>query len=159
MIVFDVKCGNDHAFEGWFADNATFQVQAEAGQIACPVCGDTSIEKTLMAPNVSTTKSSAKGVSTPAAEVPAAPSGDSVMLAHQKERAGQIMAMMRAVRDHVEQNFDNVGTKFADEAKKIHYGEAEKRNIYGQATKEQAQELVDDGIEFGQLPDVPKLDG
>ena len=59
----------------------------------------------------------------------------------------------------MEQNFDNVGTKFADEAKKIHYGESKKRNIYGQATKEQAQDLLEDGIEFGALPELPKLDG
>jgi len=161
MIVFDVKCGNDHVFEGWFADSGTFAEQAAAGEIACPVCGDVSVEKALMAPSVSTTKSAAKGVNK--ADVPApspAPSPDqAVTLAKQKEQAGQMMAMMRAVKEHVEQNFDNVGTKFAEEAKKIHYGETDKRNIYGQATKEQAQELREEGIEFGELPDLPKMNG
>ncbi|MBT5432842.1 MAG: DUF1178 family protein [Alphaproteobacteria bacterium] len=158
MIVFDVKCSNDHVFEGWFSDTATFQAQARAGDIACPLCGDTAVEKALMAPNVATTKAAAKGAE--AGDVPAAPAKpDSVTLAKQKEQAGQMMAMMRAVKDHVEQNFDNVGTKFSDEARKIHYGDAEKRNIYGQATREQAAELEEEGIEFGALPDLPKLDG
>ena len=67
--------------------------------------------------------------------------------------------MMRAVKDHVEKNFDNVGTKFADEARKIHYGETEKRNIYGKATREDAKSLRDEGVEFGELPDLPDLDG
>jgi hypothetical protein len=82
-----------------------------------------------------------------------------VTLAKQKEQAGQMMAMMRAVKDHVEKNFDHVGPKFAEEARKIHYGEADKRNIYGQATKDEAAELLEEGIEFGALPELPKLDG
>jgi hypothetical protein len=163
MIVFDVKCSKDHVFEGWFSSSAGFEEQVAAGEVACPICGDLKVAKALMAPNVATTKAAGKGVTTtveaPSA-VPAAVSApDTVMLAKQKEQAGQVMAMMRAVKEHVEQNFDNVGTKFADEAKKIHYGEAEKRNIYGQATKEQAEELLEDGIEFGALPELPKLDG
>ena len=164
MIVFDVKCSKDHVFEGWFSSSAGFAEQVAAGEVACPICGDLGIEKALMAPNVATTKSTAKGV-TPAqaptsAPVPAPVSApDTVTLAQQKEQAGQVMAMMRAMREHVEQNFDHVGPKFADEAKKIHYGEAEKRNIYGQATRAEAEELLEEGIEFGPLPELPKLDG
>ncbi|MBC6441109.1 MAG: DUF1178 family protein [Rhodospirillales bacterium] len=157
MIVFDVKCGNGHVFEGWFAGTATFEAQAKAGEIACPICSDTHIEKALMAPNVATTKASAKGMNPPSEA--STPTSDQVTLAQQKEKAGQMMAMVRAVKEHVEQNFDNVGAKFAEEAKKIHYGEADKRNIYGQATKEQAEELRDEGIEFGELPHLPKLNG
>ncbi len=157
MIVFDVKCGNGHVFEGWFADTAAFQAQAGNGDIACPICGDTSVGKALMAPNVSTAKSSAKGADPPSDRP--MPSREQVTLAKQKEKAGQMMAMMRAVKEHVEQNFDNVGVKFAEEARKIHYGETEKRNIYGQATREQAQELHDEGVEFGELPGLPKLSG
>ncbi len=67
--------------------------------------------------------------------------------------------MMRAVKDHVEKNFEHVGPRFADEARKIHYGESDKRSIYGQATREQAEELVEEGIEVGQIPDLPNLDG
>ena len=166
MIVFDVKCSKDHVFEGWFSSSAGFEEQMAAGEVACPICGDLTVEKALMAPNVATTKAAAKGVvhtdvpATAPAPAPApVPAPDTLTLAKQKEQAGQVMAMMRAMKDHVEQNFDNVGTKFADEAKKIHYGESKKRNIYGQATKEQAQDLLEDGIEFGALPELPKLDG
>jgi hypothetical protein len=166
MIVFDVKCSKDHVFEGWFSSSSGFVDQVAAGEVACPICGDLKVEKALMAPNVATTKAAGKGVmqsdvpATAPAPAPApVPAPDTLTLAKQKEQAGQVMAMMRAMKDHVEQNFDNVGTKFADEAKKIHYGEAEKRNIYGQATKEQAEDLLEDGIEFGALPELPKLDG
>ena len=152
MIVFDLKCPKDHVFEGWFADSATFDQQVEAGEVACPVCGSVKVAKALMTPNVATRSSSAKG-----AEM--ASGNDTVALAKHKEEAGKVMAMMRAVKDHVEKNFDNVGTKFADEARKIHYGEAEKRNIYGKATREDAKSLRDEGVEFGELPDVPGLDG
>ena len=168
MIVFDVKCSKDHVFEGWFSSSTGFTEQVAAGEVACPSCGDLKVETALMAPNVSTTKAAGKGLAQPEASalVPATapvpapvPAPDTLTLAKQKEQAGQVMAMMRAMKDHVEQNFDNVGTKFADEAKKIHYGEAKKRNIYGQATKEQAEDLLEDGIEFGALPELPKLDG
>jgi len=162
MIVFDVKCSRDHVFEGWFSSSAGFEEQVAAGEVACPVCGDLKVSKALMAPNVATTKSANKGVSgsTASAQVPApTPAPDMVTLAKQKEQAGQMMAMMRAVKDHVEKNFDHVGPKFAEEARKIHYGEADKRNIYGQATKDEAAELLEEGIEFGALPELPKLDG
>ena len=164
MIVFDVKCGAGHVFEGWFADSATFEAQAERGDIACPICGDTAVAKALMAPRVATTKAADKGADSPSrapepSQPPSAPSRETVTLAKQKEQAGQMMAMMRAVKRHVERNFDNVGAKFAEEARRMHYGEADKRSIYGQATKEQAQELREEGIEFGELPDLPKLNG
>lgn len=154
MIVFDLKCRKDHVFEGWFADSAAFEAQVKAGEVACPVCGDKKIAKALMAPNVATRSSAAKG-----AELAAPAPEKTLALAQQKEQAAQVMAMMRAVKDHVEKNFEHVGPRFADEARKIHYGESDKRNIYGQATREQAEELVEEGIEVGQIPDLPNLDG
>ncbi len=163
MIVFDVKCGKDHVFEGWFRSSDDFRAQAEAGEIACPVCGDNRVEKALMAPRVATgaggrrEEKAADG--SDKGEDAAADGERSVTLAKQKEKTGRAMAMMRAVKAHVERHFDNVGTGFAEEARKIHYGESDKRNIYGQATRDQARQLRDEGIEFGQLPDMPKLDG
>ena len=172
MIVFDVKCGKDHVFEGWFRSSDDFRAQAEAGEIACPVCGDNRVEKALMAPHVATgaggrrEEKAADGgdkgedaVAGGRGEDTAAGGERSVTLAKQKEKTGRAMAMMRAVKAHVERHFDNVGAGFAEEARKIHYGESDKRNIYGQATRDQARQLRDEGIEFGQLPDVPKLDG
>jgi len=154
MIVFDLKCRKDHVFEGWFADSDAFQAQADAGEVACPVCGDKKVGKALMAPNVSTRSSGAK-----TAEFAAPAPERALTLAQQKEQAGQMLAMMRAVKHHVETTFEHVGPRFADEARKIHYGETDKRSIYGQATREQAEELADEGIDFGEFPDLPNLDG
>ena len=156
MIVFDIQCSNGHVFEGWFADSASFDAQVESGDVACPMCGDTRVAKALMAPNVSVARRTAR-------EDGAAPEEDkkprTVALAKQKEQAGKAMAMMRAVKEHVEQNFEYVGPKFAQEARKIHYGDAEKRSIYGAANQAEAQELRDEGIDFGELPVLPELDG
>lgn len=155
MIVFDVKCGKGHVFEGWFADGASFEAQAGNGDVACPICGDTSVGKAPMAPNVSTPGPSAKGADTPPET--SAPDGERVALA--KRKTGRTLAMMRAVREHVERNFENVGETFAEEARKIHYGESGKRSIYGRATRRQAEDLRDEGVEFGELPCPPKFDG
>ncbi len=133
MIVFDLKCGDGHVFEAWFRDGAAYEAQASAGEIVCPACGDTAIAKAPMAPNV------ARGAPSPEAE-----------------RKGEAMRIFRAVREHVEKTFDNVGERFPEEARKIHFGEVDKRNIYGQATCEEARALTEDGVEFGSLPWVPR---
>ncbi len=156
MIVFDIQCSNGHVFEGWFADSASYDAQVNSKDVACPMCGDTQVEKALMAPNVAVARHTrSKDVSVP--EPDKAPR--TLALAKQKEHAGRIMAMMRTVKEYVEQNFENAGPKFAEEAKKIHYGDAEKRSIYGAATLSEAQELREEGIEFGELPLLPELDG
>ncbi len=152
MIVFDIQCGNGHVFEGWFADSRAFDDQVESGDLACPICGDLRVEKALMAPNVGVAGRT-RGADAPGKET------RPLALAKQKEHAGRALAMMRAVREHVEQNFENVGPKFADEARKIHYGDVEKRSIYGAATHAEARELREEGIEFGELPVMPDLDG
>jgi len=155
MIVFDLTCRKDHVFEGWFADTATFESQVAAGEVSCPVCGDRKVRKALMAPSVATRSSAAK-----AAELaPPAEPTQSLAMARRQEHAAQMLAMMRAVKDHVEKNFEHVGPRFAEEARKIHYGESDSRGIYGQATKDEAEELRDEGIEFGELPELPSLDG
>ena len=156
MIVFDIQCSNGHVFEGWFADSASYDAQVDSEDVACPMCGDTRVEKALMAPNVAVARRTG-GEDVPAPEPDKAPR--TLALAKQKEHAGGVMAMMRSVKEYVEQNFENAGPRFADEARKIHYGEAEKRNIYGAATLSEAQELREEGIEFGELPLLPELDG
>ena len=133
MIVFDLKCGDGHVFEAWFRDGAAYEAQASGGEIVCPACGDTAIAKAPMAPNV------ARGAPSPEAE-----------------RKEQAPGILRAVREHVEKTFDNVGERFPEEARKIHFGEVDKRNIYGQATGEEARALTEDGVEFGPLPWVPR---
>lgn len=136
MILFDLRCANGHAFEAWFKDGATFEHQAAANEIACPVCGNHEVAKAVMAPAVSRSRAG----------------GDA-------ERAARMIKALREVRDHVEKKFDHVGPRFAEEARKIHYGEVEKRNIYGHATPDESRSLKDEGIEVGRIPWLPRHDG
>ena len=153
MICFSLHCGNDHTFEGWFRDGASFDRQAEEGSVACPTCGDSTVRKAMMAPAVvrSAVRAVAAPVETPVAVAPAQ------MPDHAK--AAVMMAMLRKMREHVEKNFENVGERFPEEARRIHYGEADEREIFGQASLEEAKELVEEGIAIRPLPDLPKLDG
>ncbi len=154
MICFSLHCANDHTFEGWFRDGATFDRQAEEGSVACPTCGDSSVRKAMMAPAVVRSSSRAVVARTEAPPPTAAPPQ---LPDHAK--AAVMIAMVRKMREHVEKNFENVGERFPEEARRIHYGEAEEREIFGQATIEDAQELIEEGISVRPLPEVPKLDG
>ncbi len=153
MIVFDLKCANDHPFEGWFADSSTFAEQTKAHEVACPVCGDTQVGKALMTPSVRTgkarpepeTPASDEGARQPAGVPAPATKGD-------YEQAAKFLQAMKTLRGEVEKNCDYVGKKFAEEARKIHYGEVEKHNIYGETSPEEAQALDEEGVEFGVLP-------
>lgn len=138
MIRFTLACGRGHEFEGWFRDNAAFERQSADGQVACPACAGTDVRKAVMAPAVSRGAEAAERA---------------------KARAAALVAAMRQAREHVEKNFEHVGERFADEARRIHHGEAEKRDIWGQATATEAKELRDEGIPVSPLPDPPKLDG
>ena len=150
MIVFDLKCGKDHVFEAYFADSATYERQAKAHEIACPLCGDVKIAKAPMAPNIAVSNK-ARGEPEPAptpapARKPTPP------------EMARAIGTLRRMRNHIEQNFDHVGERFPEEARKIHYGEVERRSIYGDATKEEAGKLADEGIEIGEIPWVPRHD-
>ena len=136
MILFDLRCSHGHAFEAWFRDGATYDQQAESGAISCAVCGDNAISKALMTPAVTT-------------------GGAKI----DPEQAAAAMRGWRKIQDHIEKNFDHVGPSFAEEARKMHYGEAEKRSIYGEASKSEAKELRDEGIPVGQIPWLPRHDG
>lgn len=135
MILFDLRCSAGHAFEAWFRDGAAYEEQAASGAIACPVCGDHEVAKAPMAPAVRSRSG-----------------GD-------PERAADAMKLLRKMQNHVEKNFDHVGPRFAEEARRIHYGEAEKRGIYGDATPRETKELKDEGIEVGRIPWPPSHDG
>ncbi len=138
MIVFDLRCGNDHEFESWFANSEAFEKLKKAGEVACPVCGDAKVEKALMAPAVSGTKKKSSEMAA--------------------MHAGQYISAIRELREKVEQNCDYVGDKFPEEARRIHYGETEKRNIYGEASPDEAKALVDEGVEVQAIPWAPKAD-
>ena len=150
MIVFDLKCGKDHVFEAYFADSATYEQQAEAGEIGCPYCGDVKVAKAPMAPNIAV-NNKARGEPEPAPEKVPARKPTPPEMAH-------AVGTLRRMRTYIEQNFDHVGESFPEEARKIHYGEAERRSIYGDATKEEVGELADEGIEIGEIPWVPRHD-
>jgi len=137
MIVYDLKCCNDHVFEAWFRDSASCQAQTRAGKVDCPVCGESKVEKAPMAPNVAVRKESTG-----------------------RELAARAAALevLGEMRHQVEQNCDYVGPEFAEEARKIHHGEVDQRNIYGEATPEEASELSEEGVEFKQVPWVETAD-
>lgn len=141
MIVYQLHCSNGHEFEAWFRDSGTYDVQAKQGDVDCPHCGDTSVSKSIMAPNISPSRNKSK--------VPS-DHGEAEVRAH--EVAEKILEAVTAIRNHVEDNCDNVGAEFAEEARRIHYGEAEQRGIVGTATEEEAGELDEEGVEFYRLP-------
>jgi hypothetical protein len=160
MIVFDLKCPQEHVFEAWFADSGTFDSQVAAGEIGCPICGDQNVEKAPMAPNIpaGTGKGRGRGGGGAPARTGAPPAMSLPPGAPTPEQMGQAIKTLRKMREVVEQNFDNVGEKFPEEARKIHHGEVEKRNIYGDASKEEAAELAEEGIEVSQMPWLPRHD-
>ncbi|KJE36100.1 hypothetical protein UF64_08480 [Thalassospira sp. HJ] len=136
MILFQLKCEHDHEFEGWFKDGATYEAQAADGDLSCPVCGTSNVGKALMAPRLRTSRQK---------EVAAEKQ-------QQKAIAEATQAAIAEIRKQVESNCENVGNKFAEEARKIHYGETEKRGIFGQASLKETAELVDEGIDVMALP-------
>ncbi|MEJ2121099.1 MAG: DUF1178 family protein [Alphaproteobacteria bacterium] len=163
MIVFNLRCGGDHVFEAWFKDGATYDQQSAAGEVVCPACGDTKIEKGPMAPRLG--KGVGKGRSTDSdapksdgASESASENSGTTESTEKAELAGKLREAMTELRTHVEKNCDYVGPSFAEEARKIHYGETEKRNIYGEASSEEAESLKDEGVEFGRIPWLPRKD-
>lgn len=137
MIRFSLGCEHGHEFEGWFRSNDDFETQKKRGLIDCPECGSHKVQKTLMAPAVSTSKRQEK-----------------VALAMNAEQR-RIMAEMKALTEKMRENAENVGPKFADEARKIHFGETEARGIYGEASPDEARSLAEDGVPFMPMPVFP----
>ncbi len=161
MIHYQLRCSHAHAFDGWFKDSAAFDKQAKLGLVECPECGDSAVERALMAPALpkKSNRSPARG---PEARVPE-PSEQAPPQAAPKSTAGpmpaQVFAALQRMRAEVERNCDYVGDRFAEEARKIHRGESEKRGIYGESSPEQAEALAEEGIEVSQMPWVPRADG
>ena len=133
MILFTLRCASGHEFEGWFRDGDGFAAQQTAGGIACPQCGDSHVEKAVMAPNI--------GRSRDKTAPPA-----------------QLRAALVELRRQVETNCDYVGERFAEEARRIHYGDADPHGIYGEASAEESRELADEGISVGRIPWISPSD-
>jgi hypothetical protein len=156
MIKYALHCDKGHSFESWFPSSASFDTQAKRGLVDCPVCGSSRIEKQIMAPSVRLKGASAAvaEIAVPA-DVPEAPAAPETPVALMGEHAQKLRAMMRELHAHVTANTEDVGAKFADEARKIHYGETEERAIRGRATADEAEALHDEGIGFLPLPVLP----
>ena len=138
MIRFSLGCDHDHEFEGWFRNNEDFETQKKRGFVECPACGSHKVEKALMAPAVSTGRKKEK-----------------VALAMNAQQQAA-MAQLKALSEKMRENADYVGDKFAEEARKIHFGEADARGIYGEATPDEARGLAEDGVEFLPIPVFPE---
>ncbi|MCP5086328.1 MAG: DUF1178 family protein [Rhodobacteraceae bacterium] len=138
MISFTLGCEAGHDFEGWFGSSSDFEKQKSRKLVECPTCGSTKVEKTLMAPVVSTSKAS-----------------DKVNVANVDNVQRKMLSELKEIRERITANAEDVGERFPEEARKIHYGEAETRGIYGAASLEDVKELVDEGVEIAPLPVLP----
>jgi hypothetical protein len=157
MIRYSLVCDKGHDFESWFADSAAYDKQAKRKLVACPHCGSAKVDKAIMAPRLAGSKKANVPVESPAIEAPAAvpaPAAPApVAMLSPQER--ELRSKLKELRDHLTKNADNVGKKFPEQARKMHYGETEHRSIYGEASPEDAKALAEEGIEFHPLPILP----
>ncbi len=146
MIKYRLGCADGHEFESWFRSIADYDKQSRSGAVTCPLCASTEISKLPMAPAVVSARGN-KGAPAleqlPAAAAPSAP-------------PAAMATALRAFKKAVMENSEDVGGRFAEEARKIHFGEAEERNIRGSTTAEEAQSLHQDGVPFSILPELPE---
>ena len=152
MIRYSLVCEAGHGFDSWFPSSDSFDDQAARGLVTCPVCDSTHVTKGLMAPSLARTdrtRAAADGEAAPV--VPAPP--PAMPTTGEPER--RIRAMLRTLREQVVASAEHVGTRFPEEARKIHYGETEERPIYGQASPDEARALIDEGIDVAPLPPMP----
>ena len=138
MIRFSLHCDRDHEFDGWFRNGEDFETQKKRGFVSCPVCGSSKVDKALMAPSVATGRKR-----------------EQIALAA-GETQRKMLAQLREMAKQVRENADYVGDKFAEEARKIHFGETDARGIYGEATGDEVKALLEDGVEIMPLPELPE---
>ena len=162
MIRYTLVCNKLHEFESWFANSAAYDKQAKRGLVTCPMCGSAKVEKALMAPRLARTDTTSARKAVPA-QPPPTPPTEVVPAAAQTQtpvamispQEQQLRQKLRELRDHLVKNAENVGPRFPQEARKMHYGDAEHRSIYGIASPKDAKELHEEGIEFSPLPVLP----
>ncbi|MBS0531602.1 MAG: DUF1178 family protein [Proteobacteria bacterium] len=151
MIRYNLRCNRGHAFESWFQSSSAYDSQVKRKLVSCPSCDSTKIEKAIMAPQLAGTKKRGKASTPAASDAATSPPSTSLMMAQEQE----LRAKLRELRDHVVKNADNVGERFPNEARKMHYGDIEHRPIYGEASAEEAKSLIDEGVEVMPLPVLP----
>ncbi len=173
MILYDLRCRKNHVFEAWFRDSAAYDDQVEAGEIACPTCGSKKVEKAPMAPRLAKGGLTKGGLSkgngetgevqraeaeTAQTETAKTETAEAETAKAETAKAAEAMRALRGLRRKVEDNFDYVGPQFAEEARKIHYGEADAHDIYGETSDQEAKELRDEGVAFTRIPWAPRQD-
>ena len=152
MIRYNLRCDEGHAFESWFQSSGAYESQEKRQLVSCPACGSTKVERAIMAPQIVSKRKDRTGPApSPATEV-AAPASTPLMMAQERE----LRAKLKELRDHIVKNADNVGERFPNEARKMHYGDIEHRPIYGEASPEEARSLIDEGVEVSPLPVLPE---
>ena len=161
MILYRLRCSKGHEFDSWFKDSKSYERQEKKSLIGCAVCGDAKVARALMAPRLGTKGNKKKTgvpavVEAPPASSPVQQQAEQKMAALAKHVPRELREALLKVRAEVEKNCEHVGDKFAEEARKIHYGESDKRSIYGETTDEEAEALAEEGIEFGRLPWIPR---
>jgi hypothetical protein len=156
MIRYHLRCERGHAFESWFQSSSAYESQEKRRLVNCPACGSAKVERAIMAPQIVSRKGRDIAAPEPApAAAPAtdvaAPASTPLMMAQERE----LRAKLRELRDHIVKNADNVGERFPNEARKMHYGDIEHRPIYGEASPDEARALIEEGVEVSPLPVLP----
>jgi hypothetical protein len=155
MIRYSLRCERGHGFESWFQSSSAYEQQEKRGLVNCPSCGSAKVERAIMAPQIVSKKGRdiAAPTSAPApVAAAAAPASTPLLMAQERE----LRAKLKELRDHIVKNADNVGERFPNEARKMHYGDIEHRPIYGEASPDEARALIDEGVEVSPLPVLPE---
>jgi hypothetical protein len=154
MIRYNLRCEKGHSFESWFQSSAAYENQEKRKLVSCPACGSIKVERAIMAPRIVGRKGREAALPMPteatATHVTAAESTP-LLMAQELE----LRTKIKELRDHIVKNADNVGERFPNEARKMHYGDIEHRPIYGEASPEEARSLIDEGVEVSPLPVLP----
>lgn len=156
MILFNLRCAKDHEFEGWFQSGDAYDAQAAGRKVACPVCGSRKVEKAPMAPRIG--RSIGRSIGEPSGKVAEGPAAPNPAQTEDARKAAELMRALRELRQKVESESDFVGERFAEEARRMHYGEVETRSIYGQTSDEEAEALHEEGVPFARIPWIPSHD-
>ena len=153
MIHYNLRCERGHAFESWFQSSAAYESQEKRKLVNCPICGSAKVERAIMAPRIVSKKGRETAPPAAAAPAEATASSESTPLLMAQER--ELRVKLKELRDHIVKNADNVGERFPNEARKMHYGDIEHRPIYGEASPDEARALIDEGVEVSPLPVLP----
>ena len=155
MIRYNLRCARGHSFESWFQSSSAYESQEKRKLVSCPACGSDKVERAIMAPRIVSKKGREDARVAPAVEAAstevAAPESTPLLMAQERE----LRAKIKELRDHIVKNADNVGERFPNEARKMHYGDIEHRPIYGEASPDEARALIDEGVEVSPLPVLP----